>query len=236
MKRLLLGVLAITICAAGLYGYTAARRERAFRQLIDRGDAALARDDTFSAIENFSGAIQLNGDAMLGFLKRGQAYRRRQLLDAPAHGTHQAVKLDPVAEAAIRDLRRAAELDPLSPRPLELIGDVNYSLLRYDRAAEEYQKYITLDDRSPRILYKLALAHYSAKRPERGVEALQKAVEIDDRFAEAYYLLGLCFRDMQKRDNALRALRISVGLAPAMVHAREELADLYGRLGKPELR
>ncbi len=214
MKRLLLGVVAITICAAGLYGYAAARRERTFRQLIDRGDAALAKDDTFSAIESFSGAIMLKGDSMLGYLKRGQAYRRRQQLDAPAHGSHQAVKLDPAADAAIRDLRRAAELDPLSPRPLELLGDVNYALLRYDRAAEAYQKYIELDDRSPRILYKLALSHYSAQRPDRAVAALQKAVAIDDRFAEAYYLLGLCYRDMHKRDSALRALQTSVRSRP----------------------
>lgn len=236
MKRLVLGVLAITICAAGLYGYAAARRERTFHQLIDRGDAALARDDTFSAIENFSGAIALKSDAMLGYLKRGQAYRRRQQLDAPAHGSHQALKLDPAADAAMRDLRRAAELDPLSPRPLEQLGDVNYSLQRYDRAAEEYQKYVELDDRSPRLLYKLALAHYSASRPEPAVAALQKAVAIDDRFAEAFYLLGLCYRDLQKRDSALRALQTSVRLAPAMVHAREGLADLFGRLGKPDLR
>ena len=225
-------MLALAICVAGLYGYVAARRERNFRQLIDRGDAALARDDTFSAIESFSGAIALKGDAMLGYLKRGQAYRRRQQLDSPPHRSQEAVKLDPAADAAIRDLRHAAELDPLAPRPLELLGDVNYALIRYDRAAEEYQKYIQLDDRSPRILYKLALANYSARRPERAIEALQKAVAIDDRFAEAYYLLGLCFRDTQNRDGALNALRTSVNLAPAMVHAREELADLYGRLGR----
>src|SRR5204863_4109644 len=132
--------------------------------------------------------------------------------------------------------RPAAEIDPLAPRPLELLGDVNYSLLRYDRAAEEYQKYIDLDDRSPRLLYKLALSHYSARRPERAIVALQKAVAIDDRFAEAYYLLGLCYRDTLNRDGALGALQTSVTLAPAMVHAREELADLYGRIGKTEDR
>jgi len=232
----LLGVLAIAVCSGALYGYTAARRERTYRQLIDRGDAALAKDDTFSAIESFSGAIALKSDAMLGYLKRGQAYRRRQLLDLPAHGAREAAKLDPAADAALRDLRRAAAIDPLAPRPLELLGDVNYSLLRYDRAAEEYQKYIELDDRSPRILYKLALSHYSARRPERAIAALQKAVAIDDRFAEAYYLLGLCYRDTQNRDGALGALQTSMTLAPAMVHTREELADLYGRMGKTEER
>jgi tetratricopeptide (TPR) repeat protein len=236
MKRVIVAVLAIAVCSGALYGYLSARRERMFRQLIDRGDAALAKDDTFSAIESFSGAIAWKSDAMLGYLKRGQAYRRRQLLELPPHQTHEAAKLDPAADAALRDLRRAAEIDPLAPRPLELLGDVNYSLHRYDRAAEEYQKYIDLDDRSPRILYKLALSNYSARRPERAVVALQKAIAIDDRFAEAYYLLGLCYRDTQNREGAIKALETSVALAPAMVHAREELADLYGRMGRTSQR
>jgi len=236
VKRVILAVVAIAVLSGALYGYTAARRERVFRQLIDRGDAALAKDDTFSAIESFSGAIALKNDAMLGYLKRGQAYRRRQLLDLPPHDTHQAAKMDPAADAALRDLRRAAEIDPLAPRPLEYLGDVNYSLYRYERAAEEYQKYIDLDDRSPRILYKLALSRYAARRPEPAIVALQKAVAIDDRFAEAYYLLGLCYRDTQNREGALHALQTSVRLAPAMVPAREELADLYGRTGKAEAR
>lgn len=236
MKRAFLAVLAVVVCAAAVYGYTAARRERTFRQLIERGDAALAKDDTFAAIESFSGAIALKDDSMLGYLKRGEAYRRRQQLDATVKDARQVPKFDPAADAAMRDLRRAAELDPLAPRPLELLGDVNYALLRYDRAVEQYQHYVELDDRSPRVLYKLALAHYSAGRARPAVSALQKAVAIDDRFAEAYYLLGLCFRDMQKRDDSLRALETSVRLAPAMVHAREELADLYGRLGRPDDR
>jgi len=236
VKRILLAALVVIVASGALYGYTAARRERTFRTLIDRGDAALAKDDTFSAIESFSGAIALKSEAMLGYLKRGQAYRRRQLLDLPPHESQLPAKMDPAADAALRDLRRAAEIDPLAPRPLELLGDVNYSLLRYDRAAEEYQKYIDLDDRSPRLLYKLALSHYSARRPERAIVALQKAIAIDDRFAEAYYLLGLCYRDTQDRDAALRALNTSVGLSTAMVHAREELADLYGQMGNTDAR
>ena len=212
------------------------RREGEYRQLIDRGEGALARDDTFAAIEAFSGAIALKDDSMLGYLKRGEAYRRRHQLDAASRDARQVSELDPAADAAMRDLRKAAELDPLAPRPLELMGDISYSLLRYDRAAERYQAYVELDDRSPRVLYKLALAQYSAGRAPLAVRALQQAIAIDDRFAEAYYLLGLGFRDLQKPRESLRALETAARLAPAMVHAHEELADVYGRMGRREDR
>ena len=43
---------------------------------------------------------------MLGYLKRGQTYRRRGEF-----------------VAAIRDLRRASEIDPSATRPLEELGD-----------------------------------------------------------------------------------------------------------------
>lgn len=236
MKRALLAVLALAVCAAAVYGYAATRRERNYRLLIIRGDAALAKDDTFAAIESFSGAIVLKEGSMLGYLKRGEAYRRRQQLDMAVREPRHTAELGPAAEAAMRDLLRASELDPLATRPLELLGDVNYSLSRFDRAAERYQAYIRLDDRSPRVLYKLALARYSAGRFTPAVGSLQQAIAINDRFAEAYYLLGLCYRDLQQPDAALRAVETSMRLAPAMVHTREELGDLYGRFGRAEQR
>ncbi len=235
MKRALLAVLALAVCATAVYGYLATRRERNYRILINRGDAALAKDDTFSAIESFSGAIALKENSMLGYLKRGEAYRRRHLLDTAMREPRQAAaELDPAADAAMRDLRRASELDPLATRPVELLGDVNYALSRFDRAVERYEAYTKVDDRSPRVLYKLALAQYSAGRFVPAVAALKQAIAINDRFAEAYYLLGLCYRDLQQPNAALRALETSIKFAPAMVHAREELADLYGRLGRAE--
>ncbi len=173
---------------------------------------------------------------MLGYLKRGEAYRRRYQLDSAMRGARQVAGLDPAVDSATRDLRQASELDPLAPRPLELLGDISYSLGRFDKAAERYQEYIKLDDRSPRVLYKLGLVRYNGGRFAAAVTALQQAVAIHDQFAEAYYLLGLCFRDLQKPAESLRALETSVHIAPAMLHAREELGDLYGRLGRADDR
>jgi tetratricopeptide (TPR) repeat protein len=217
VKRILAGGLLLAMAAAVAYGYTATRREHAYRVYLAQGDAALARDNTFAAIEAFSGAIAVKSNSMLGYLKRGEVYRRRGEFDS-----------------ALRDLLRASDLDPTAPRPLELLGDTNYAIRRYAKAAERYRAYVQIDDRSPRVLYKLALAQYNLGQTTPAIEALQQAVALDDRFAEAYYLLGLCLRDAQKLDAARAALQKSIALEPAMLHPREELADLDRALGRTD--
>ena len=70
---------------------------------------------------------------MLGYLKRGETYRR--------HGD---------LAAAVRDLRKASVLDRTATRPLEQLGDVHFAQGQFARAADRYQAYLRLDDRSPR--------------------------------------------------------------------------------------
>ena len=216
MKRAFGGLLfLLLVCLAVAYGFLATSRERAYRDHIARGEAALAGDDAAAAIEAFSGALTLRPDSMVGHLRRGEAYRRQNDLDS-----------------ALRDLRRASELDQTSPRAFELIGDVNYALGRYERAAERFQDSVKLDDRSARVQYKLALSRYRSGQLAPAVTALDATIALDEKFAEAHYLLGLCYRDQQKHSDAVAALKRSVALSPALIHAREELADLFGTLGR----
>jgi tetratricopeptide (TPR) repeat protein len=221
VKRLLAGVFALALTAAAVYGYTATQRERSYRQYLVTGDAALAQDNTGAALEAFSGAIALKPESMIGYLKRGQTYRHRNEI-----------------EAAIRDLRRAADLDPSATRPLEELGDAYMaeSPHRYPAAVHSYAAYVQLDNRAPRILYKLAFASYHDGRIGEAVTALKTATAQDDHFAEAYYLLGLCERDAQDPDAARAALEKSIKLQPTLFHAREQLADLYREMGRTEDR
>lgn len=221
MKRVLAGLFLLGLSAAGVYGYTLSERERSYRQLIADGDAALARDNTSAAVEAFSGAITLKDDSMLGYLKRGQTYRRRGEF-----------------VAAIRDLRRASEIDPTATRPLEELGDAYLADMphRYSAAAERYLEYVKLDNRAPRVLYKLGFARYNEGHVAEAIDALQRAIALDERPAEAYYLLGLCHRAAQHFDAARAALEKSLALQPALLHAREELADLNGVLGRTDAR
>ena len=219
MKRILAGLLLLGVAAASVYGYMVSRREQHFAQLLADGDAALARDNTSAAIEDFSGAIAFKSDTMAGYLKRGEAYRRRGEYDA-----------------AIRDLRRASELDATATRPLEELGDVELVLKRYQAAAEDYRAYIRLDPPAPRVLYKLAFARYAEGHLPQAVDAVQKAIALDNRLPEAYYLLGLCERDMGHTDAARRALEQAIGLQPALLSAREDLADVDATLGQTDDR
>jgi tetratricopeptide (TPR) repeat protein len=221
VKRVLAGLFLLGLSAAGVYGYTLSERERSYRQLIADGDAALARDNTSAAVEAFSGAITLKDDSMLGYLKRGQTYRRRGEF-----------------VAAIRDLRRASEIDPTATRPLEELGDAYLADTphRYSAAAERYLEYVKLDNRAPRVLYKLGFARYNEGHVAEAIDALQRSIALDERPAEAYYLLGLCHRAAQHFDAARAALEKSLALQPALLHAREELADLNGVLGRADAR
>jgi len=215
MKRsVVLTVAALAIVAAAVLVWADARREREFRRLIAVGDAALAGDQTFDAIEAFSGALALKPNSMLASLKRGDTYRRR--------GEY---------AAALRDLGQAAFLDPAAPRPIELLGDVQTALGQYAAAAAEYQRYLAIDDRAPGVLYKLALAHYRNGMAARAVDPLRHAITLNDRFAEAHYLLGLCLRETDRRQS-LGAFRHALEISPTFAAAREELARLYEQMGR----
>jgi tetratricopeptide (TPR) repeat protein len=186
-----------------------ARQEGEYRRFIAAGDAAIARDQTFEAIEAFTGALTLKPDSTIARLKRGDTYRRRGEF-----------------ASAVRDLGEASALDPTSPRPLELLGDARAAMAQHEQAARDYERFLALDDRAPRVVYKLGLAHYRAGNIPRAVETLRRAVSLDQRFAEAHYMLGLCLRDTEP-GQAERALLRAVEVDPAFTAAREELAALY---------
>ena len=214
MKRTLAGLLLLAAISTLVYGYTMTRRERLYRQNILRGELAMGRGDTFTALSAFGDAIDLKPDSMLGYLKRGEARYQRGELDAAAD-----------------DLAAASGHDPTATRALELRGDVDLARQFPDRAADHYTSCVKLDDRSPGVLYKLGLARLLAGHPAQAADALTRAVALDNRLVEGHYLLGICLRELQRPADAQRALERAVALAPSSIAAREQLAELYAATG-----
>jgi tetratricopeptide (TPR) repeat protein len=216
MKRpLLLVILLVGLAAAIGITWATLERDKEYRRLLGEGEEALASGQTLSAIAAFSGAIALKRDSMAGWLKRGETYQR--------HGD---------LEAALRDLRTAAALDPAATRPLEELGDVHYAQGQFARAAERYEAYLRLDDQSARLLYKLGLARYRQGMNQGAIAPLRRAVALNDRFAEAYQLLGLALRKQGQTAEAVRMLHRAIRTDPTLAAAREALADIYGSAGR----
>lgn len=216
MKRaVVLAALVAIAAVAGAFVYRSTVRERSYRLLVASGEAALAAGQALEAVEDFSGAIALRPDAMLPRLRRGETYRRLGEF-----------------EVAARDFRRASQLDPTATRPMEELADVLYSQERFKRAAETYEARLRLDDRSALVRYKLALARYRDGAVAAALDEARRAVSMDRRLAEGHYLMALCLRDLGQLDGAIAALEAAAGQAPALVAAREELADLYAAVGR----
>lgn len=216
MRRHLLTAFAIAAVVAAVLALTRVQREREYQQLIQDGDLALVRHDIAAAIEAFSGASTLKPDAMLAYLKRGDAYRRKDEIDS-----------------ALRDLRKAANLDPTAPGPQEALGDVY--LVRgaesLPNAIKSYQRSLTLDERSARVQYKLALAYYRSNQPRAAFLAATQAKQIDPQLAAAHYLLGLSLVAMGELSDAHRELQQALTYDPTLTPAREELAEVCRLLG-----
>ena len=90
-----------------------------------------------------------------------------------------------------------------------------------------------LDDRSEQVTYRLALAHYRDGELDAALAALAQTLRLNDRLPDAYYLLGLCLRNKRRIPDAVKAFETAVARSPAMIPAREELAELYRSLGRP---
>ena len=218
MKR---SIFALAVLALALAGGVAAYQtvaQRNYSAQLTRGDTALRDDQTFNAIEAYSGAIALRPESMLAYLRRGQTYLRR--------GDRGDL------EAAARDFRTAAALDPTATRPLEALGDALFQSQLYARAAAAYERYARLDDRSARVSYKLALSRYRDRDVNGAIAALKDTLRLDDHQADAQYLLGLCLREQGHAADALKQLEKAVAMAPGLVPAREELADLYAAFNR----
>ncbi len=208
-------LLAVTAVGAAVV-FQSAARERNYRQLLARGDAALADDRAPGATEEYSGAIALRPDSMLAHLRRGETYVAQSDL-----------------ENAARDFRMAASLDPSATRPLEQWGDILYRQQRYRRAAEVFESRLRLDDRSAAVHYRLGLARYREGNHDAAIAALEQAARLDTQMADVSYLLGLCHREKNQIPQAIAALETAISRAPGHIAAREELAELYATAGRP---
>jgi tetratricopeptide (TPR) repeat protein len=209
-----LGIVGLVL--AGVAGVWRLDQGRQYLQLVAAGERALDAGNSYAAIEAFSGAVALRPNSMVAYLRRGEAYHAQRRDDE-----------------AIRDLREAMRRAPDATQPVVALGDLFDAGNDPARAADMYAQAVArLQDQDPQLLYKLALARYRAGTPAAAIDPLRRAIARNDSNGEAHYLLGLVYRDTQDVDRAISSLERAVKVAPSLIPAHEELADLYRSAGR----
>jgi TolB-like protein/Flp pilus assembly protein TadD len=151
-------------------------------------------------------------------------FRRALALDPNYPDTHQTyagmlARLSRFDEA-IREMKRAQELDPLSSYFTTSVGFALHWARRHDEAATWFRRVLDVDPTFLRAHWGLGLAaaatrHYDAALPE-----LQKAVDMSGRGPAYLCSLGYAYAAEDHRDDATRIVeelveRSKVGYVPA---------------------
>lgn len=161
--------------------------------------------------------LDLNADQPMGRMQLGQFAMMRG--DNPA---------------AIRQMRKAIELDPNSPpfhHDLAILLSTTGDL---QGAANEMQEAVRLDPQNPEYQYSLALVWNELGFTAKSTAALEKTVKLDPGYARAWYNLGLALSGSNQPREAIAALRRGESADPGDASIPYARATIHARLGQKQ--
>jgi tetratricopeptide (TPR) repeat protein len=109
-------------------------------------------------------------------------------------------------DQAVREMRLAVELDPLSI-PCNLgLGWSFYYLRHYDEAIEQYRKIEEIAPNLPMVLYRVGLAYQNQRRYQEALAHFEKANTLSGGEAATVMLLGHLYALLGREEDAHREL------------------------------
>ncbi|MFN0159257.1 MAG: protein kinase domain-containing protein [Bacteroidota bacterium] len=130
-------------------------------------------------------------------------------------------------EEALRTIKRAQELDPLSPVIGINVGLAYYMEGQYERALQEMDAVLAIDSLFGPAYSRKSQVNAKLGRLNEAFAMASKAVEVSGRSSEAVSFLGYCYGLLGKRDEALKiakeleeryAIKTSTGYYVARVY------------------
>ena len=128
-------------------------------------------------------------------------------------------------EEAIKEFRKAIELDPGSAHAHDNLATVLSEKKLYREALQEYLAAIQLEPDSATAHYNLA-CFLASHAQEMGAAAYREAIRLDPEVPDAHLNLGLTLADQGKVEEALREIEAAIALDPKDPFPRHELAAL----------
>ncbi len=128
-------------------------------------------------------------------------------------------------DEAIREFRKAIELDPGSAHAHDNLATVYSEKKLHREALREYLLAIELEGDSATAHYNLA-CFLATHGSEMAVAEYREAIQLDPGYPDAHLNLGLTYADQGKIEEALEELQVAVDLDPKDPFPRHELAAL----------
>lgn len=128
-------------------------------------------------------------------------------------------------DEAIKEFKKAIELDPNSAHAHDNLATVYAEKKRYREALEEYLTALRLEPDSATAHYNLA-AFLSAHAMDFAVSEYKEAIDLEPDYPDAHLNLGLTWADLGQFQDATRELRTAVELDPTDALPRQELAGV----------
>jgi Flp pilus assembly protein TadD len=128
-------------------------------------------------------------------------------------------------DEAIREFRRAIELDPSSAHAHDNLATVYAEKQRYREALQEYLAALRLEPDSATAHYNLA-CFLAAHGQEMAVAEYREAIALEPEHPDAHLNLGLALADQGEAAEAAKALERAIALDPKDAFPRHELAAL----------
>src|SRR5438477_10365568 len=134
-------------------------------------------------------------------------------------------------DEAIREFKKAIELDPDSAHAHDNLATVYSEKKLYAQALEEYLTALRLEPDSATAHYNLA-CFLATHAHEMAIEQYKEAIAQDPEYPDAHLNLGMTYADLDQREEAKAEFKAAIELEPADPLARHERAALLMAEGR----
>ncbi|MBE9221959.1 tetratricopeptide repeat protein [Cyanobacterium stanieri LEGE 03274] len=181
----------------------------------NQGNFLRDRQDYAQAIEQYTRAIEINGDYVDAFYNRGLTYADLEDYDR-----------------AIADYTQAIEIDPEYLDAYNNRGILYASLEDYDRAIADYTQVLEINPNYVLAHNNLGVAYDRLERFEDAIASYTRAIELNPEYTLAYSNRGLSYNSLGDYESAISNFDQALNLEPNNDNAYYYRGNAHNNLGE----
>lgn len=132
-------------------------------------------------------------------------------------------------DAAIRNYRKALELNHHNANALSGLARIYYNTGDYQNSKATYLKLIAIEPENDESYYFLGVIEQEYKNWDKAIEYYQKAISLQPASAGSHAALGDLYDEMGRKDDAVAQLQLAIKHDPSNVTYHSLLGYIYTR-------